>query len=407
MKVRFFVSMLVILMLLPTVASAFLPVELAPQLSYVTDGDIPNPTHDSTPEFTFSTSEGGILTMYGDCDTDDGAAVAGENTITLKELTAGVYSNCQITVMSLNGTHKTSAKLDIPEFEYVPLTLIPMKPVLTEVTAVPGSTFDQTPEYTFHSTLTGTIGYDGACSSSDVDAIADNNTIIFDELDYGTYSDCKVRVTTGLGGESDWLDVPTFTVKEMIMILPGSECAGYSDVEKTDSDCDAITYVQTLGAMTGNPNGTFEPDELLQRDQVAKISLETYGLFDGAASYCSAAPFPDVTSSAWSYQYVCRGVALGMITGYESGADMGYYRPARSVNRVEFLALILRNLSDQMPDNDSASYSDVDSGQWFSGYAKYSYDNSLFTGSKLYPTNFVSRREVAAVIYQLHQLGKI
>ena len=35
-----------------------------------------------------------------------------------------------------------------------------------------------------------------------------------------------------------------------------------------------------------------------------------------------------------------------MITGYKSGADAGFYRPARSVNRVEFLAMLLRNLNE-------------------------------------------------------------
>lgn len=189
---------------------------------------------------------------------------------------------------------------------------------------------------------------------------------------------------------------------------PSNGCGGYSDVEKNDPDCDAIEYVQSIGAMTGNPNGTFAPNEILQRDQVAKISLETFGLFSESADYCSGTPaFPDVSSSQWSYQYICRGVDLGMITGYEAGEDAGYYRPARSVNRVEFLALILRNLSDSMPSNNSTSYNDVAVGQWYTGYAKYSYDHSLFVGNNLQPTKFVSRREVAEVLYELHNQGKI
>jgi len=160
--------------------------------------------------------------------------------------------------------------------------------------------------------------------------------------------------------------------------------------------------------MTGNPNGNFAPDDLLQRDQVAKIVLQTFNKFNNSANYCqSNDPFPDVTEAEWSYQYVCRGKSLGMITGYLSGADAGFYRPARSVNRVEFLALLLRNLNETMPANDQSSYSDVALNGWFTGYAKYSYDHSLFTGSRLYPTNFTTRLEVARVIYKLHQLGKI
>ncbi|MBU0667888.1 S-layer homology domain-containing protein, partial [Patescibacteria group bacterium] len=191
---------------------------------------------------------------------------------------------------------------------------------------------------------------------------------------------------------------------------PPSEdlCAGFTDVAADDTDCEAIEYVKSTGAMTGNPDGTFDQDGLLQRDQIAKIVLETFGQFDIHENYCGGNdPFPDVTEDEWSYQYICRGVSLGMITGYLSGKDAGFYRLGRSVNNVEFLALLFRNLSDNMPDISSTSYADVETGQWYSGYAKYAKDNGLFTSTNLYPDNFISRGEVARVIFELHDLGKI
>lgn len=201
----------------------------------------------------------------------------------------------------------------------------------------------------------------------------------------------------------------SFTISKTAVPIPGEgNCLNFSDVNAMDADCEAIKYVKDLGAMTGNPDGTFAPDDILQRDQVAKIVLETFNLFDKQKDYClSTAAFPDVMESEWSYQYICQGKLLKIITGYASGADKGFYRPARTVNRVEFLALLLRNLDETMPADTSTSYSDVEAGTWYSGYAKYSKDNSLFTGAKLEPTNFVSRREVAEIIYKLHKKGKI
>ncbi len=199
-----------------------------------------------------------------------------------------------------------------------------------------------------------------------------------------------------------------FTVQKSTTPPPASNCAGFGDIQSNDPNCAAITYMKSIGAMTGGPNGNFDQYGLLQRDQVAKIILQTFNKFNSQFDYClSVNPFPDVTENNWSFQYICRGKSLGMITGYKTGVDAGYYRPARSVNRVEFLALLMRNLSDTMPDISSSSYSDVATGQWFSGYAKYSYDHSLFTGSRLYPTNFTTRLEVAQTIYKLHQLGKV
>jgi hypothetical protein len=389
-------------------AKAYVPpiIDFAPILSYVAGGDIPSSTYDSTPDFTFYTSEGGALHMYGACSTQTNTVVSGNNTITLDALSTGVYNDCKLDVTDTDFTPTTSDKLDIPTFEVKHLIVLDIfAPNLTEVTPVSSPTLDQTPNYTFNSSEAGTITYSGACSSSAASAVSGHNTITFSSLSAGNYNDCKIRVTDASNNASAWLSVNAFTINEQA--VPSNDCAGFSDITDSDSDCDAVTYVKSTGAMTGNPNGTFEPEALLQRDQIAKISLESFNLYNSGTSYCSGKPFPDVLSSAWSYQYICRGVDLGMINGYSSGADKGYYRPARSVNRVEFLALILRNLSDPMPSVNSTSYSDVASGQWFSGFAKFSYDNSLFTGSKLYATKLVTRREVAKVLYQLHQLGQL
>ena len=187
---------------------------------------------------------------------------------------------------------------------------------------------------------------------------------------------------------------------------PAGNCPGFSDVLATDPDCAAIEYVKSTGAMTGNPDGTFAPYFPLQRDQIAKIVLESFGKFDASTDYCSGSdPFTDVKNTEWSYQYICRGKALAMITGYQSGEDKGYYRPGRAVNRAEFMAMILRNLGETMPAGKS--YPDVPSDAWYGGYAKYAYDNGLYDKIVFEPAQFSTRIEVAHIIYALHELGKI
>ena len=73
-------------------------------------------------------------------------------------------------------------------------------------------TNDSTPEFQFDSDEAGTISYSGSCTSSDSVAVAGTNTITFNSLADGTYSDCKVSVADVAENSSDDLDVPTFEV---------------------------------------------------------------------------------------------------------------------------------------------------------------------------------------------------
>jgi len=83
-------------------------------------------------------------------------------------------------------------------------------PTLSEVTAVPTPTSDNTSNYTFSSSEAGTITYAGNCSSTDNTSIAGNNEITFNALSDGTHSNCKIKVTDVYGNESSNLDVASF-----------------------------------------------------------------------------------------------------------------------------------------------------------------------------------------------------
>ncbi len=85
-------------------------------------------------------------------------------------------------------------------------------PIVTEVTAVPTPTKDNTPSYTFNSTEAGTITYDGGCIGDATNANAGDNPIIFDTLSDGVYNSCTITVTDADDNASTPLLVNTFTV---------------------------------------------------------------------------------------------------------------------------------------------------------------------------------------------------
>ena len=90
-------------------------------------------------------------------------------------------------------------------------------PTISEVTAVSTPTNDNTSSYTFHSNEAGTITYGGSCSSSTTSATADNNTITFNALADGTYSNCKISVTDSASNMSDNLSVSSFTIDTCLL----------------------------------------------------------------------------------------------------------------------------------------------------------------------------------------------
>ena len=157
----------------------------APIIAEVTA--VTTPTNDSTPNYTFSSTEAGTITYGGSCSSSTTIAIAGNNTITLNTLSDGTYSNCTITVTDSEGNISRSHTIN--SFTVVIL------PILSEVTAVITPTIDTAPNYTCSSSKAGTITYGGPCSSSTTVAIAGNNTITLNALADGTYDNCTITVT--------------------------------------------------------------------------------------------------------------------------------------------------------------------------------------------------------------------
>ncbi len=85
---------------------------------------------------------------------------------------------------------------------------------ITEVTPVVTPESDTTPDYTFNTSIAGTISYSWACDVAwnPNSAVAWNNTITFWTLPYWTYTDCKIQVSDWTN-TTLWLDVSNFTIE--------------------------------------------------------------------------------------------------------------------------------------------------------------------------------------------------
>ena len=163
-----------------------------------------------SPDYTFHSTYAGTISYSEGCSSTTDNATSGNNTIFFNSLSVGTYSNCTITVTTSSG--KASDPLAVTVFTISAVKTDTTAPVLQEVLAVLTPTADDSPSYIFSSTEIGKIRYFGSCSSNIINARTDNNTITFNSLSPGTYSDCKLNVTDEAGNVSDNLSISTFEV---------------------------------------------------------------------------------------------------------------------------------------------------------------------------------------------------
>src|SRR3989344_3159407 len=77
-----------------------------PSVSPVTP--VPSPTTDTTPNYTFSSTEPGTIAYGGDCSSATTSAVQGNNTITFNALAVGTHSNCVLRVTDAAGNQSSA-----------------------------------------------------------------------------------------------------------------------------------------------------------------------------------------------------------------------------------------------------------------------------------------------------------
>ncbi len=99
----------------------------------------------------------------------------------------------------------------------------------------------------------------------------------------------------------------------------------------------AIDHVQTRGIVSGYDDGTYRPDNLINRAEFTKILVEhlyNEGDFD---AYTTDECFTDVPSGEWYTRYVCFAKDNNIISGHPDGS----FKPSDNINYVESLKIVI------------------------------------------------------------------
>ncbi|MBD3328151.1 hypothetical protein GF340_02485 [Candidatus Peregrinibacteria bacterium] len=172
----------------------------------------------------------------------------------------------------------------------------------------------------------------------------------------------------------------------------------FDDVGSAHKNFAAINYLFDRGIVAGYPDGSFKPEDTINRVEALKmVTLAA----DYNENELAEIDFPDVNTDDWYYDYVANGVFKNIVEGYPDGK----FRPDNNINVAESLKIVLmafrtNDLSE--PDNDP--FIDVTKDEWYAKYAFYAKEKNLiepYGNGTLNAGRDISRGDFAELLYRL------
>ena len=121
--------------------------------------------------------------------------------------------------------------------------------------------------------------------------------------------------------------------------------SGFSDVASGAYYAPYVAWAAENNIVNGMGNGTFEPDTVLDREQMCTIFvryLQEYLHYDTSAYEGSATTFADADQiSSWAAESVSIAQAMGLVQGIESDGVI-YFSPKESVTRAAGVTIFVR-----------------------------------------------------------------
>ncbi len=110
---------------------------------------------------------------------------------------------------------------------------------------------------------------------------------------------------------------------------------------------DAIWFVYNNGIVEGYEDGSYKPDKNINRAELLKIVVESK--YDNEfEAYQSVNCFSDVFADQWYAKYVCFGQDADIVEGYNDGT----FRPAKNINFVEALKIVMIGMGYEYIEGD-------------------------------------------------------
>lgn len=178
----------------------------------------------------------------------------------------------------------------------------------------------------------------------------------------------------------------------------------FPDVTKDHLNKTAINTLAEREIIAGYPDGTFKPDDEINRAELTKMVVATR-LEPDPDVYKNC--FPDVNDQ-WFAPYICYAKEQAWVDGYDDGT----FKPSQKITRVEAIKVILEVLFEELEEGESLEGQtalDIYTDKWYGKYFIFADNRDLLDkqhitlndeGYNYYPSKNISRKEVAESIYR-------
>lgn len=187
-------------------------------------------------------------------------------------------------------------------------------------------------------------------------------------------------------------------VSVSFFLLSATTFAGsFSDLANDHKNYDAIEYLNEQDILHGYEDGTFKPDNFVNRAEAVKIIVGALKV-DSEGEYDVL--FSDVLKEDWFFKYIMAAQSAGVISGYENGT----FKPGSTVNLAEMLKILTLAAKVELPEVSTDIFSDVLAKDWFAQYVLYARNNNLILANDFgaaHPGQDMTRGEFAEVVYRL------
>ena len=117
----------------------------------------------------------------------------------------GQYSDCEVSLSDSSGNTSEPLPLGTVLIDAIP-------PVLAEINPVPEKIQTDRPSYSFKTSKSGTLNFNGKCRGNVDKAVVDINHIALLTSEPGDYNDCTLTLTDSSNNKSQPLKISAFVV---------------------------------------------------------------------------------------------------------------------------------------------------------------------------------------------------